>query len=537
MKSGNKLIITYFLSKNLKLLLMLGIFVAFFILQFYFFRQHTQAFYFGDESEHLVPGWMMAKYGKKLYIDISTNHQPIPIFVSYVFIKTVHFENLFMLVERARQLMFVFSFFAALFFVILFGFIGLVAVVLVEIIKFYFLGYHFLAESLVVYPIMIITGLILKNYFEHNKTIINKKRLDLENILFGFLVFFSAFSLLVLLPFLTICTFVYLFHQKRRSKIITLLAIFMPTYMLFSLINVKAWFVETIYYVLKYFIPYESQTSTFTGKVSILLYPFKSFLHLDSIVSRYIAILMLFALFSSIILIRKKKSAAFVLLFMYMMLVSLNLRIPKIDVAFYEAFHILPFVGGLTLTTLFFVKYAFSELKYRSYKYYSLIVLFLIAALLFSSTKWWREKTDKNTDHYVQYSELETVSYVLSKLKLQGDTLWVSPLDGMVNIISDIPLADRQNAHLPWAYRSPVLRNEFQNMIQHNPPTFILFYNPNDEYYLYMQPYLENEYTNFVKKDGKPTSLYIINSRISKRSSKQWKDAQDRDFIIPEKVN
>ena len=78
---------------------------VFFVLQFFFFRGHTQSYYFEDETEHLVPAWMMSRGEYELYDDFSTNHQPVTIFVArivFLFYKGTH---LFSLVEWSRMVM------------------------------------------------------------------------------------------------------------------------------------------------------------------------------------------------------------------------------------------------------------------------------------------------------------------------------------------------------------------------------------------------------------------------------------------------
>ncbi|MBI2310142.1 hypothetical protein HYU89_04580 [Candidatus Collierbacteria bacterium] len=286
----------------------------------------------------------MAEKHKSLYQDLSTNHQPLPIITAFAFWKIIKFTNLFMLIERVRQFMLFLSFIGAFLLTVRFGAKGFIASVFTEIIKFYLFGYHLLAESLVVYPLMFLAG-VLGEYAFLN---INNKWLRLDGYTFGFCIFWVAFNLLPAWPFLLFSAvlFIYLRYKmlKQASVLDVLSSFFIPTIILFTTVNFFSWFQEAVVNNLKYFLPYEA-TLTAQSYFSFLIYPFLSLQGLNQVIARYYLLLLIPVIISAAIILfksqRKIRTGVIFLLF-YFLLIFLNLRITTLNIGFYTAFHVLP---------------------------------------------------------------------------------------------------------------------------------------------------------------------------------------------------
>lgn len=507
--------------------------LIFFWFQYSAFTRQTQSFRFGDESEHLTPAWMILKTNKKLYRDLSTNHQPIPVFTSLVFLKVVQYQNVFMFVERLRQFMLFTSLLGALVLVARLGWVGLIASLLIETSKFYFLGYHLLAESLVIYPIMILIGILFRHLFLTSNQVVKEVNV-LENIIFGLSIVWVAFSLLPAWPFLLLSTVAYLSFQKKSTRLLTTLVMLFITLAIFSVISPYGWFKDTIVNNFKFFIPYESEVKSFHSWILIAVYPLRQFLNLGSAVGFYIAaliIVLLAALFVLLVKAENKLSFLLKVVFLYILVILLNVRVTEVDVGFYTAFHVLPQVAVLTILSVLFSKLAISNIWHKSHKYlFSVLFAAIVVTLLISNTRWWQEKKDKMNEHFIQYGEIQSLGSALNALKLNGDNLLAGPLEGLMNISSDIPLAGRQTAYLGWIWRSETFRDEFHNMMRDTPPTFIYFPAPPAE----LQSYLINYYTRFLRKDGGKTDTYIFTSEITRRSTNQWKEFEELFYRIPE---
>ena len=524
--------------KKLNVVVLIIIVAVFFVLQFTNLKTHTQSFRFGDESEHLTPGWMMANFGTRLYTELHTNHQPIPILTSLVFFKTVKYPNLFMLIERVRQFMLAISFIGALVLIFRFGLVGLVSVLLIETAAFWLLGYHVLAESLALYPTMFILGVIAKRLFwENQKT--SKTMKPAENVLFGLCIFWIGFSLLPSWPFLFFSTLVYFRLIDHKSRKVTLISLVLPTVFLFMIIDIRGWFNDTFMINIKYFLPYETETKDFKSYLAILTYPFLSLFKPSVPVAKYYLFLTLISLSSVGVVLANSKRKAFLilrLLLLYGLIILLNLRIPKIDVGFYTAFHVFPQLGALTILSILLINLALDEIGKKSVQKIAFLSIsgFLILAALFSNTAWWRENKDKLEEHFIQYGDIESLGSALDKLKLENDKFLVGQLEGLLNIASGLPVAGKQNAYLDWSFQSEESRRNLTDLMNNRSPTFIYF-PEGGPYFTLLKPYLEGQYTRLQRFDGGLTYAYMLNSEMNKRTQQQWNEYESLFYKIPEK--
>lgn len=510
--------------------------LTFFLLQYKNFTHHTQSFRFGDESEHLTPAWMLENHQTQLYVDLYTNHQPLPILTSQVFFKIIDYQNIFMLIERVRQLMFAISMLGALVLVYKFKLAGVAAVFLIETVKFYLFGYHILAESLVLYPTMLVVG-IIASYLFWPRQQASKKTVLLENVIFGISLFWIAFNLLPSWPFVIGAFIIYYYFQDNKSRKLLIGAIILPALLLFSIVDLHAWFQSTIIDNIKYFIPYESETNNWTFYTSIIFYPFQTFLNLEGPISKYILVsILILASATAAILSSLKSKKSFILKFLliYVLITLLNLRTTSTNIGFYTAFHLLPYMGGFTIFILLILKKAM-DLKNKTIFQKILVSfsVFLIFGALFLNTAWWREQKDKASEHFIQYGDIQSLGSALNKLKTQDDKFMVGPLDGLFNIAADIPIAGKQNAYLDWSYRSEKSRNDFNKLLTNTPPTFVYFPKEGD-YFQALTPYLENKYTQLQRYDGGLTNAYMLNSEIHKRTNQQWQEYQSLFYKIPD---
>lgn len=513
--------------------------ILFFLLQFSFLKPRTQSFNFADENEHLTPAWMMAEKHKSLYRDLSTNHQPLPIITAYAFWKVIKFSNLFMLIERVRQFMLFLSFLGAFLLSVRFGARGVIASIFIEIIKFYFFGYHLLAESLVVYPLMYLGGVLGENAFLNVK---NRKWLKLDGYIFGFCIFWIAFNLMPVWPFLffSVTIFLYLRRKilKQTSTFSILLSFFVPAFILFIAVNPLRWLQEAVINNLKYFLPYDTSL-TIQSYLSFLIYPFLSLQNLNQVIALYYFLLLILSLISAAIILlksqRKIRTGTIFLLF-YFLLILLNLRITTLNIGFYTAFHVLPQTAFFTMLAIQIIYTAYKILIIPSErKIFSGIVALTGIILIVNSSAWWRESTlfDKWNEHFIQYGDDESIGMAISAIKADNDTLLAGEQNGFINITADVPLATRQTAYLSWAYRSPALKDEFNSVLTISPPAFIFFPQSGNPYFLALKSTLDEKYIRIQRTFGGDTNLYILATEINKRSPDEWRKFSDLLYKPP----
>lgn len=498
------------------------ILVIFFILQYHFFSPRIHSFSFGDETEHLAPAYGLMQQDKKLYKNLSTNHQPIPVITSKIFLELFGKSNPYMFIQRLRQFMFLISFLGALVLVLRFGLTGLLASICLEAIKFYLFGYHLLAESLVIYPVMIASGLLFESL-----TVKNKTENYLDEILFSLSLFLIIFNLLPAWPFVLITLIVYLTnHKNLLSRLIVLGTILASTVILFLYVDLVGWFKQTIGDNYLYFFPSQEHINLLKV-LSFIFYPVKTILSLNQPVSRYYFILsaaiIIFAIFVKVF--KKRGSLNFILFGLaYFLFILLNVRVDKTDVSFYTAFHLLPQLAFLTFLTFFIIKE----------KYIFLLTTLLV---LLSSLYWWTESRNfsRSTEYFVQYSPEESIGFAINAIKQPEDTLLSGPQKSFINLFADIPQATSQTAYLPWSFKSPLMQDEFKTVLIKNPPTFVYFPKSDNPYFEMLSVFLQKDYLQIKRTTGETTDLYMLKTRIDRPTPAQWQNF--RNFLYEPPVD
>lgn len=493
--------------------------IAFFGLQYFFFKSHTQAIHLSDELEHLSGSWEMLNFNKTLYQDLSVNHQPLPFIAGFILLKFTHPPNLFMLIERSRQFLFSLSFLGAIILTLRFKWSGLLAVLLIELVKYYFFGYYLVAESLVVYPLMYCGGLFYEILVHHGKIY------HIDDLIFGLCLFIGVFSLSPIIPFAILSLLIYVFYRPRALFFRVLPTIFLLIIALSTVVPWPSWYEETIHNMMVYFIPAEIQTHSVLANLRLLFFPFLSLFNLRDMVAKYYVIMTsgLFAIFL-ISLHSKNLVTVFKLIFFYILIVLLNLRVNSFFDLGFGVFHLLPQVAFFTMVSVMIGGCNLVKQKDKSALVYFPQVLLLFA--LISSACWWFQKHNKIVDHYVQYETEETIGDALKTLKHPTDTLLSGPQRGEANLVSGIPFPGRQITYFNWTYAVPRLHQEFLDLLQNHPPTFIYFPEKNSLYYPDLEPYLIAAYVPIVRLDGRSPGLYMSKTAISNRTPEEWKKFQ-----------
>ena len=131
----------------------------FFIPVFIIYYKESVSFHFIDEYNNILAGYFLLK-GKTLYSQIFFQHQPLMAYISYTLQKILHPNTLYKLVLYHRLFIVFAAFIFDLLLVFRFRIIGFGFTVIFELTKYYLFGGTFLAESLVVYPLIYLLGLV-----------------------------------------------------------------------------------------------------------------------------------------------------------------------------------------------------------------------------------------------------------------------------------------------------------------------------------------------------------------------------------------
>ncbi|OIO45094.1 MAG: hypothetical protein COZ34_04055 [Candidatus Pacebacteria bacterium CG_4_10_14_3_um_filter_34_15] len=510
-----------FKTKFLSLLLLF----IFFGLLFFGVKNQSQSWYFQDETEHITLGWMITDYGRQLYTNLSTNHQPLPIFVGSLS-KFISYNTLFIFIDGLRISMWFFALITSIIIVFRFKWIGLISVTLTYSLSHYYFGWHVLAESLVVPSVI---WMLL--------TIFDKKELLIDKIIFGVSSFWITFSLLPLWPFVLLSN-IYYFWSKKMTRKLVLIGFLVPTFVLFLFINPFHWWQETIINNVLFFLPYEA-TNGIEHYFRILFYPLLYFTFFKSQIARFyiafvILIITIFIIFKQKIIENKEKRVK--ILISTLLIISLNPRESVPSVVSYNIFHLFPYIAGISVLISLILNDTFLLFKFsKNMKIIFIVECIFLGLLFFNNLPWIWEKRDKLSDYYIKYDTFQSYGTALKTISSPGDTLLTGPNgSGYMNMMGDLPLAGRQNFHLEWAYRTPYLREAWMGMIENNPPTFIYFDFNNDSYSKILKPLVDSNYIALKRINGSSTQLMMRKDAINKVTIKQWKAFEDQSFLIPD---
>jgi hypothetical protein len=121
-----------------------------------------------DDCFNIIGGYWLTK-GKVIYTDFFFNHNPGMAYLSYWIQHLFHPINIYELILRHRQSIFLFGFVANCLLVLRFRWPALGWILLYECTKYYAFGDRFLAEGVIVYPLVYLIGIAW--YLYHQKKV------------------------------------------------------------------------------------------------------------------------------------------------------------------------------------------------------------------------------------------------------------------------------------------------------------------------------------------------------------------------------
>lgn len=511
----------------------ISIIIVFLILSIAIFlgvRNQSQAFHFQDETDHVAVGWMMHRFDKKLYTDLSTNHQPLPILVGATFTKVIPYVTLFDLIERLRLSMFLYTMVWGLILSFRFRWRGVFSYALTYSVGYYFFAWHVLAESLAAPATIFVFLLLFEKLFVSEKKVTThfSQRFDAISSGIAFTVMIST-----LLPLWPVCllaglALLYLFNKHQRMLL--LISGLLSIGIIFLFFSPLDWFRETISNNILYFLPSAPKMNT-AHWITIILYPFTSFLKPMDKLAQMISIPLILSGGVLMFRLSKKKTVNKKYFisggFLYLLLILSNPRVLSFPIAFYQGFHLFPFIGAFFALFASFLWYL---LPYTIKQRRTFGFIVLLSVLVFYNLSWARKKTDKLNEYYVQYGTHDSYARLMSVFKTEGDTFFSGPNgQGYMNMRADIPIAGRQLFHLQWAYESPELRKEFHDLLAQHPPTFIYFLEDQSGYHNDLQAPLKAQYTEIIQ-DKHRTFFYMLNSKVTGVTAEQQRYLDEQNF-------
>ncbi len=525
-------IISYFLP-----LVALGVLL---VAIFYGLKKHSQSWYFQDETDHLTMGWMMWKYGKGLYTDLSVNHQPLPFLIGALITKLLPYNTLFLLVERIRVALFILM--AAWMFVLTWRFRwrGLFVSALMGATSYLFFGWHLLGETLAAPALALSLGLLIEKVFKnksHDHLGLKRKLSWVDPALFALASAWITMSLSPLWPYVLISGLVYAWLSDREQKISLASAYIILLSFVFIIVSPIGWYKESIVNVAKYVVDIHG-AKNWQDSFIAHTYPFQAFFHLETSLGKFFIWQNILIIIGTVFALISKKSKVYdwlKWLILGLFVLSLNNRVFIFPTMFYSGFHLYPFIAAWGMLVAQFIFWAWSKSK----KTWLLLVLFGISTILVGQiSPWILEKKDKLSEHFIGYGDFQSSADIIRVLKEPTDTLLTGPDGaGYINIIADVPIAGKELFHLPWAWRSPEIRASYHTMLMNNPPTYVLF-DPDSEngFHEAIKPYLDSDYTRLKRLDGRETKIKVRTEKLTNLTDEQKQKMIDLYFMTPQQL-
>jgi hypothetical protein len=144
----------------------------------------------------------------------------------------------------------------------------------------------------------------------------------------------------------------------------------------------------------------------------------------------------------------------------------------------------------------------------------------------------------RQVDYEINLLPWQDLANVINALKKDDqDTLFTGPDgQGYLNMVTNLRFGGRQNFHLPWAWRSPQLRAEFEDLFTHEAPTFVYYHSDNSEYDHALAPILQVQYWELRGFEDSKTWLYMNKEEAVKRTAAQWQTYSDLGFTPPAEI-
>ncbi len=469
---------------------------------------YTQSERFGDETAHFIGGHFILQ-GKRIYEDLQFNHQPLSYFFSAATEFLTQPKNLYLFIARQREAVFVYGAVWNSIYYFAFGPIFFLFTVLFEIIKYFFQGYKVLNETIAVYPLVYMFGVVVESF------LLKKKSSKISLIIFSAASFIVTFSLL---PLWIVVIFLYgmLLYSLRKHHPLWKYAIF-PFFVLTVILSYFVSFPhlikETVINNFVYFLPNSGGNISF---FKMILLPFASFFPPYAPQKILVAIFILFSLVSCIIAFKKRLLLKYSLVLLAIMLTNFF----RVDDYSFSNFHLLPWVASLITVEILWMKNTRNHMLVKGkIIVLSVFIFFLLTAI----GPQFLAKRDLATEFFINYSESESYGNAIRVMKQPNDRMLALPNDTLIYWVAGMDVPTRVLEYYPWVYHILEYKDELVMLFKTNPPEFVVNtgLDPIHKEEQYILSILETKYQNLYHT-GNPSKLYVRKNRLKEVSNKQW---------------
>jgi hypothetical protein len=461
--------------------------------------------------------------GALLYRDVFFIHQPLAELISALVQQLTHPVNIYDLVLKHRQALWIFSYFWVILMSVRFGAPALIFSILYEPVKYYFFGDRYLGESFTVYPVAYLIFLL----FSPPKSAFSK---IIDSVFAAIGAFIGIFEREPYVP-VSILLYISVLFISIRSKfrLYSILLFSVMTLSLLSYLPLKNYYFNVVTVNQATLIKGEIGNSNFIlhNILPALFYPFKLFLPGgDWTIVRYYQMVLIVTL---IILYLKEKPKPVITAVMIMSLILANLRSTNPGKMYYEAFHMLVWLSVVCALTA--ILWGNINTKFR---YISGFLILIIAGLFFiNKSSFIHEKFDPHSLYMTNYGPTQFYGMVIKSISGPGDTLFVDGADDLVYWAAGIPAAYKFKMFTSVMPAFDIyLKSRFE-MFQNYPPSFYYGSCPESPSALKKLP--PDQINNYVRltTNISPTCLWISKIKYDQITTEQWKMLSDKYQITP----
>lgn len=469
---------------------------------------YAQTDRFVDENDHMIGGYFLLN-GKKLYKDISVVHQPLNYYFSSIGQKIFKVNSLFSFINRQRLMILIYSLSWNALFILVFGPALIFFTLIFEISKFLFLGNLLLGETLAVYPLIFLFGIVIK------KLLLKTKLKTYELFMFSIATFISTFLLLQLWPTIFLLNLALLLSYRKEIKnILYLLLPFIGlTAILFIFVPFKYYIQEVFIYNFRYYLPYMDKIKGLNGYIKMFLLPFTSF-HKNFNSIEFIVMLFIFIYGYFFYFFWKKKNfLAFI--FLIICLILTNNRGSYIK---YNDFHLLPWLGVYLFFPIILLQMKVKPLI--SVLTVGIIFFSVIFINFFAQTPF---KVIKNvmTENDINFHDINKYGMAIKSISKPGDRLISIPSDNLIHWVSQTDLATRQIEYYGWQYNIQEDKDRLIDVFKNHPVEFVVNGDSTNSLPPFVKSYIDEKYVQ-ISEQGKPSRLFVLKSILARVNKNQW---------------
>ncbi|MFH1833038.1 MAG: hypothetical protein ABH816_02615 [Candidatus Levyibacteriota bacterium] len=497
--------------------------IIFFSLLLVFFLFISKAYYqrfaaFGcfDECFNYTAGYFMLK-GRVLYESIYFNHQPLMAYLSYFIQLISRPASVYHLVLYHKMFVLIFAILMDIVLIIRFRFIGAGFVLFYEATKFYLMGNLFIPESLIVYPLAYMMGVILFKFSA-------RKTFPIDIIMSGIFAWFVVF---MREPYIILAIIMYgliLFNRKMSyPKLISFILFLLLTLLVLGSLNLKEYIFQVVENNFHGVFRSEVENNQILGMgiYKVFLYPFLIFIEGQWTFLRTILFGLDIIFLGSILILFIKTKKILIPIIIFLILGFSNLRATVPGKMFYESFHMLSWYGLFLISTLF-LSY---ELYYweKTKKIGSVLIFFvcmLFSYSIFSPNSFLKENFNSEKEYLRNFAQYYVFGEAVRLLSKPGDTIFINRENDLIYWQTKLDSAYKYAIFYGNGIKKfEVARNE---MFQNNPPDFYYYYlcSGKKSGSPQIPDFKKEEYValNYIDK----SCLYVKKSKISSVSQDTW---------------